>query len=442
MITEALWKRVMTEVTCNADLIVSATGIILSCLGLMQVMISRYMERETRIFFIAVFLMLAFYMLCIITREMTRDNTGYEWVLLSRVVLFGQALLSSVLTLMVTGLLLYQSGERELGKNRIFRVTVALWMIYVAILIYAQFTTHFYTLDLNNDYERGPMFPVIMVVPLVIMGIDIVLLWRRRDCLTRRQRIAFAIYIILPMIAMILQTRLFGAHLIAMSTVIAAMVMFVYMFTDQVERYQVQERENARLKIDILLAQVQPHFIFNSLTTIKYLCRRDPEKAEETVTRFMSYLRNNMNSLTIDVPIPFKDELDHVKGYLDLQKIRFGDRLNTEYDLECTDFEIPTLTLLPLVENAVTYGVTKNENMQGTVTIRTREHQGHIEVSVADDGPGFIRDVMPDDRTRSHTGIRNVKERLQTICGGELKIDSEVGKGTTATIILTRGEIK
>ena len=84
-----------------------------------------------------------------------------------------------------------------------------------------------------------------------------------------------------------------------------------------------------------------------------------------------------------------------------------------EYDLEFTDFRIPTLTLQPLVENAVSYGVRRSENGTGVVTISTKKTAGHIEVSVKDDGPGFIYNSLPDDRERTHIGIRNVRERIE-----------------------------
>ena len=108
------------------------------------------------------------------------------------------------------------------------------------------------------------------------------------------------------------------------------------------------------------------------------------------------------------------------------------------YDLESTDFRLPTLTLQPLVENAVTYGVRKSETGRGTVTIRSREYPDRWEVSVTDDGPGFVPDSLPGDSERSHVGLRNVRERLKHTCGGELRIDSVLGEGTTATIILPK----
>ena len=203
------------------------------------------------------------------------------------------------------------------------------------------------------------------------------------------------------------------------------------------------EREHERELLDgqhmqIMLSQIQPHFLYNSLGAIRDTYRGDARRGEQAITEFAEYLRHNMDSLTQEQPIPFTEELGHVRCYLSLQKLRFGDDLNVAYDLESTDFRLPTLTLQPLVENAVTYGVRKNETGRGTVTIRSREYPDRWEVSVTDDGPGFVPDSLPGDSERSHVGLRNVRERLKHACGGELRIDSTLGEGTTATIILPK----
>ena len=193
-------------------------------------------------------------------------------------------------------------------------------------------------------------------------------------------------------------------------------------------------------QFQIMLSQIQPHFLYNSLTAIRDTYRSDTARGERAITEFADYLRHNMDSLTEEAPIPFAKELDHVRCYLDLQKLRFGDELRVVYDLESTDFLLPTLTLQPLVENAVSHGVRKSESGRGTVTIRSREFPDCRELSVTDDGPGFDPERLRDDSDRSHIGLRNVRERLQRTSVGELRIDSAPGKGTTVTIILPIAE--
>jgi len=206
-------------------------------------------------------------------------------------------------------------------------------------------------------------------------------------------------------------------------------------------RQFVREHEQALLaeqRMQIMLAQIQPHFINNSLSTISEVYRTDLKKGEQAMTEFAFYLRHNMDALTKERLIPFEKELEHVRCYLSLQKLRFGDMLNVEYDLETTELSLPTLTLQPLVENAVTYGVRLTPTGRGTVVIRSREYGDRYEVQVEDDGPGFVPDNDLGDREHAHIGLKNVRERLSQVCGGELIIHSEQGKGTTATMVLRK----
>ena len=122
--------------------------------------------------------------------------------------------------------------------------------------------------------------------------------------------------------------------------------------------------------------------------------------------------------------------------YLDLEQIRFEDALRIEYDISCRDFRIPTLTLEPIAENAVRHGIREKADGCGNVLIATKEYEDRYEVSVRDDGPGFDPAAVPADG--SHVGLQNVRERLQTVCGGSLKIDSVIGSGTDVTIILPK----
>ena len=109
------------------------------------------------------------------------------------------------------------------------------------------------------------------------------------------------------------------------------------------------------------------------------------------------------------------------------------------YDLDCTEFRIPTLTLQPLVENAVRHGVRGNLSGRGTVMISSREFPDHYEVTVSDDGPGFDPDQVIRDG-HSHVGLANVRERLRRVVGGSLRIDSAPGTGTRAVIVIPKGD--
>lgn len=131
--------------------------------------------------------------------------------------------------------------------------------------------------------------------------------------------------------------------------------------------------------------------------------------------------------------------MQHTRVYLGIEQKRFEEKLHIVYDIETTDFRIPALTMQPLVENAVKHGVLKRKN-GGTVTISTRKQESCYEIIITDDGVGFdINEPQTDHDT--HIGIQNVCDRLWSMCGGTLAIESEIGKGTAATIKIPKGGV-
>lgn len=201
------------------------------------------------------------------------------------------------------------------------------------------------------------------------------------------------------------------------------------------------EKELIQNRITIMLSQIQPHFLYNALTSIQELCLVDANKAHEVIKRFSLYLRGNMDSLTTESLIPFEKELQHIENYLYIEKVRFGEYLEVEYKIGARDFFIPALSIQPIVENAVKYGVGKKEE-GGTVTIQSYEKSEEYIIVIKDDGIGF--DIKQYEMTslentkRSHVGIKNVKNRLNAQCNGQLTIASEIDKGTEVTISIPK----
>ena len=197
------------------------------------------------------------------------------------------------------------------------------------------------------------------------------------------------------------------------------------------------EKELYEANVSIMVSQIQPHFMYNALTSIAMLCTIDPERAQEATITFSKYLRGNMDSLKQTKPVPFDHELEHLKKYLYIEKLRFANKLNIEYDIGPTNFKVPQLSIQPLVENAVKHGVGMKKK-GGTVKIATRETKTAFEVIISDDGVGFDVNAPRKEDGRSHVGMENTRTRLKELCGGEVRIESTVGEGTTATVILPK----
>jgi sensor histidine kinase YesM len=203
---------------------------------------------------------------------------------------------------------------------------------------------------------------------------------------------------------------------------------------------QAMELKLQESQISIMLSQIQPHFLYNTLNSIYQLCETNPMRARSMVNFFAEYLRNNLSTLEEPGLISFETELSHIKTYLEIEKIRFEDTLEIEYDIKCDDFFLPVLTVQPIVENAVKHGTSKKRG-GGKVVISTEEDENNYIVKVSDTGCGFDPSVSKNDG-KSHVGIENVRQRLSNMCDGSLTIESELGVGTLAIIRIPKGGIK
>lgn len=194
------------------------------------------------------------------------------------------------------------------------------------------------------------------------------------------------------------------------------------------------EAELKESRISIMLSQIQPHFIYNTLGTIERMCLKDPQKAFDLVRNFSLYLRGNFSELDSVTPIRFADEIKHVEYYVNIEKVRFPD-MSIEYDVEATEFVLPALSVQPLVENAIKHGLMRLET-GGTVKIHSYETLTHFCVEVTDDGVGFDTDAPVDEK--KHVGLRNIRGRLKAMVNGALVMESKPGVGTKAIIMIPK----
>ena len=199
------------------------------------------------------------------------------------------------------------------------------------------------------------------------------------------------------------------------------------------------QKELYEAEVQIMVSQIQPHFMYNALSSIAILCKLKPETAYEATINFSKYLRGNMDSLKQTEPVPFEVELDHLKKYLYIEKLRFADKLNVCYDIQTTDFSLPMLSIQPIVENAVKHGVGMKDD-GGTVTIAAKETEDAYEVIISDDGVGFDMNAPKKQDGRSHIGMENTRKRLKDMCNADIIITSEIGKGTTARVIIPKNK--
>lgn len=196
-----------------------------------------------------------------------------------------------------------------------------------------------------------------------------------------------------------------------------------------------RELEFSEAKNALLMRQISPHFIFNSLQVISGLCDREPDKVKPALTHFSEYLRGNLESITTNEMIPFSKELAHTKEYLALEQYGDGRVFTVEYDLKATEFMLPPLVMQPIVENAVHYGIGTRTH-GGHIVIETSDTPFMTLIRVKDDGTGKST-ITEQQETHRSVGMQNVRARLKALCSGDLIFESS-DKGTTVTITIPK----
>lgn len=183
-----------------------------------------------------------------------------------------------------------------------------------------------------------------------------------------------------------------------------------------------------------LQSQINPHFLFNSLTVIGSICRTEPSKARDLIYSLSRHFRKNLNNTANLVSI--WEEIDHVEAYVSIEKARLNEDLCVIYKIDQSlNFKIPPLTLQPIVENAVKHGIYPKKG-KGIIHLSIHNHDKAVVISIADDGVGMDKNVangiLNGQQITSSHGTRNVIERLKTAYGESFTMDiqSEVNRGT------------
>jgi two-component system LytT family sensor kinase len=199
-------------------------------------------------------------------------------------------------------------------------------------------------------------------------------------------------------------------------------------------RLQEQEKLLLAAKIEALANQINPHFLFNTLTSISSLIRTQPEAARMLITRLSGLLRRLLRST--DHFVTLREELDAIDEYLDIEMVRFGPQLRVDKRIHpaTLDLIVPSLILQPLVENSVKHGLSRKVG-GGRITITSVLRDHHAVIEVADDGLGMTEERL-EHALGEGIGLSNVNERLRTIYGAhcQLRLESTPGRGTKVSL--------
>lgn len=298
-----------------------------------------------------------------------------------------------------------------------------------------------------KDYGAEAMtevYPLAFAVSCVWSVVTAVKLIRNRRVMPLNELLLMFGYIIVPTAFFVLD----GFCGISIGCIVSGLAfMLIYTRIDNAQGERLlenkallarREAEMTETKMELMMSQIQPHFLYNALSSIAFLCTSDPAEAERATNDFSNFLRGNLKFIGSKLPVPFEIELNHVEQYLNIEKRRFPNRLNIVYDIQTKNFVIPALTLQTLVENAVRYSVSAKYEPT-TVRITAEETAGEHVVRIIDDGPGFDPAAKHTD-DRRHIGLDGARYRLKEMVNGYLEIDSVIGQGTTMTIHIPKEE--
>ena len=314
-------------------------------------------------------------------------------------------------------------------KKHVLVISIFLFIVFVVLDIVNLFTGIFFYSE-NGEYMRSKTMILSQGYQFIAFS-TVLLVTFINNKINMREKIAFATYCILPLISILVQNVLKGYAIAYATIIISVEILFFFVNVQKNIELAEQQEKTKEAQIKIMLSQIQPHFIYNSLSSISTLIDIDPEKAQRSLDDFTEYLRMNLSSITKDKSIPFKEELRHIETYVALEKLRFNDRIHIVYDLGIIDFKVPTLTIQPLVENAIKHGILKKIE-GGTVTLTTYETDTCYVVEIKDDGIGF--DISEIDFDEGHFGLKNISYRISKTCVGDLSISSKVNVGTKITV--------
>lgn len=330
--------------------------------------------------------------------------------------------------------------EKSYKVSKLAKAAVIISFIYGIYWFISDFNGSIYTQN-AEAMSHGPMYYFGQVGGYVTALIMVIILIKRVKSFGRRETIAFILFIAGPLLGSLI--RGFLKDITLMPLMISLSLIIIQVFVQNAKEMLFRQKmvEMSELRTDLLMSRMKPHFIYNVLNSIYVLCDQSVDEAKRAIALFAQYLRTSLVDLDSHKLIPFKEEIQYVKNYVEIEKIRFGDRLEVEYDIEVTDFSVPPLSIQVIVENAIKHGIEKKVG-GGTIKVSSGEDGRNIIVTIADNGVGFSDDdIVQNEKKngkRKHVGIYAATYRLENLCGGKLEYSSKRGEGTTATITIPK----
>ena len=402
----------------------------------------RYFDKKTTNKLINLLMCACFLMISDAFAWWLRGNTfpiGFQAVRLANFMAFFFGFLTMPLTAEYVSAIISKRAENvELyWKN----IEWGLFLVGVLFLTANSVYKFIYAFDESNRYFRLPFsfIPGFLAFVGIIITLGVAVKYLGK--LNRFEKIAVVFFLVLPLAGIIFQIFFYGISMTYLMLVVSSLVLFFSHINSFMQYIIEKEKELAEERIRIFNQQIQPHFIFNSLNLIRYLCKKSPDEAVETINEFSGYLRNSTDFLNETDCIDASREFDLVRHYVFMEQKRFGKSISVEFELEDTDFMIPPFAVQTSVENAIKHGLRAVNKKDGKIIISSCKKDGCHIIIIEDNGAGFDTQLIKSDST-SHVGIINTRKRLEHMCGGTFSIESKIGEGTKVRITIPETDVK
>ena len=405
---------------CGVMMALMMAGIIIS-------VITPDVEKWNRKFFITLFTVLTLLVISYLVDSFTLICSNAA--IAGRISVFFEYFFIPVYIFMVTIFLLHCCGENW-RKSKFFYSALIVYVIFLTLLVINQFTGIFYYITDENIFYRSELHPILIGQLVLMASINLSAVIKRRKILSKNYYIAFKVNTLSMTFAIFFHTIIFNTLVVALGIILSALGMFVIILIDHVDKFLRQKHEIFNQQANILVLQMRPHFIYNTMTSIYYLCSQNPKQAQKVMLDFTNYLRKNFMAITHEGTILFSEELEHTKAYLSIEQAQFEENLFVEYDTPHVNFKIPPLTLQPIVENCVKHGLDLDSDPLN-ILISTRETKSGNVIIVEDNGVGF-----KIDDSKENFALKNIQKRLEMFCYGNLNIYPREGGGTIVKILI------
>lgn len=388
-------------------------------------------------------------------------EAGYIMVRVTNFFVYAFSYLTAFYVCMFINIILERQGVKPRKHTNNF--VLATCVLSIFLLILSRIFNFYYAFDDHNNYYRLTdtywISTALGFVPVIITFMRIIYNRKRFKPL---HLVSFILFMILAVGAYVFQMFNYGISVYNIANIICVMFFFI-LYELEYANYMVEQERKIGLERELLLkeqlqlyhSQIQPHFIYNSLTTVISYLPPD-SKAEEVLNHFTNFLRGSIDMLTETECIRAEREFSTVDNYLYMVRERFGEKIKMDMNVKDQDFFLPAFTVQTLVENAINHGIRKKETGRGTLTIKSYQTEAEHVIEVIDDGAGFDIDAYSEggdgingslstagngggeDGKRQHIGLANLKKRLEIMCNGKLVIESTIGEGTTARVVIPK----